>query len=194
MGSMGRLGWFVAVLCLVVLPSTAQADWLFTPSAAFPVGGDTLEPSHAGYGFSIGLLDREGFGVEADLGVAPRFFDGSRGDFAGSGSALTLMGNVLLAAEGARLVPYVVAGVGYMQMRVTSDAGTFTTTTREIGYNAGGGVMAVFNTHVGVRGDLRYLRSFQNQKPSWTRNVDTDIAPSAFDFFRASVGLTIRIP
>jgi hypothetical protein len=47
---------------------------------------------------------------------------------------------------------------------------------------------------VGVRGDLRYIRSFQNQDPSWTRGVDVDIAPGAFDFWRASLGVTIRLP
>jgi hypothetical protein len=188
-----RLGTYVVALCLM-LPAAAQADWLFTPSLAYPFGADTVDRQHPAYGFSIGVLDGEGFGVEADLGMAPRFFDGSREDFTGSGSVLTLMGNLLVSGAGERVVLYVVGGIGYMQMRVTSDAGTFTTTTREIGYNAGGGVMAFFNGRIGVRGDVRYIRSFQNQEPSWTREVDVDIAPSAFDFFRAGVGVTVRIP
>ena len=184
---------YFAALVLALLPSAAQADWLFTPSLGYPFGGDTLDRRHAAYGFAIAFLDEEGFGLEADLGVAPRFFNGNRDDFTGTGSVLTLGGNLLIAATSRRVVPYVTAGVGYMQMRVTSDAGTFTTTTRETGYNAGGGIFAFVNRYVGVRGDLRYLRSFQNQEPSWTRGVDVDIAPGAFDFWRASVGLTVRV-
>ena len=125
--------------------------------------------------------------------MAPRFFNGDLEDFTGTGSVLTLGGNLMIAGTSRRVVPYVTAGIGYMQMRVTSDAGTFTTTTRETGYNAGGGIFAFVNRYVGVRGDLRYLRSFQNQEPSWTRGVDVDIAPGAFDFLRASLGLTVRI-
>ena len=178
----------------LLIPATARADWLFTPAASYPFAGDTVDRQRPGYGVAFGYLDEEGFGIEADLGYAPRFFDGRRDDFNGSGSVLTLMGNLFVTAGRQRIVPYLVGGVGYMQMRVTSDAGTFTTTTREIGYNAGGGVIAALTEVVGLRGDLRYLRSFQNQVPSWTRNVDADIAPSAFDFVRASVGLTIRLP
>jgi opacity protein-like surface antigen len=191
---MRKFGSFVAAVCLTLLPSAAGADWLFTPSLALPFGGDTLERRHAAYGFSAALMDEEGFGVEADLGVAPRFFNGNREDFTGSGSVFTLMGNLIVAATGQRFVPYVVGGVGFMQMRVTSDEGTFTTTTRETGYNVGGGVSGFVSPHIGIRGELRYIRSFQNQEPSWTRGVDVDIAPGAFDFFRAGIGLTIRIP
>ncbi len=74
------------------------------------------------------------------------------------------------------------------------EAGRGDAARREIGYNAGGGVMAFFNGRIGVRGDVRYIRSFLNQEPSWTREVDVDIAPSAFDFFRAAGGVTGRIP
>jgi hypothetical protein len=191
---MRRFAWCIAAACVVLVPSTATAEWLFTPSVASPFGGDTLDRRHAAYGFAVGLLDEEGFGVEADVNVAPRFFDGNREDFTGSGSVVTVMGNLLVAGAGRRVVPYLLGGVGYMQMRVTSDGGTFTTTTRETGYNAGGGFIAFVHRRVGIRGDLRYVRSFQNQDPSWTRGVDVDIAPGAFDFFRGSVGVTVRIP
>jgi hypothetical protein len=189
-----RFGTYVAALCLVLLPSVAQADWLFTPSLAYPFGGDTVDRYHPAYGFSFGPIDEEGFGFEADLGVAPRFFDGSREDFTGSGSVLTLMGNLLIAGAGARFNAYVVGGIGYMQMRVTSDGGTFETTTHEIGYNAGGGFFYFLNARVGLRGDVRYIRSFQDGEPSWTRGVDVDLAPSAFDYFRGAVGVTLRFP
>ena len=185
----------IAVLSWILLiPTPASADWLLTPAASYPFGGDTVDRNRPAYGFSFGFLDEEGFGVEADLGYAPRFFDGRRADFNGSGSVLTLMGNLFVTAGRQRIAPYLVGGAGYMQMHVTSDAGTFRTTTRELGYNGGGGVIAALTDVVALRGDLRYFRSFQNQRPSWTRNVEADIAPSHFDFLRASVGLTIRVP
>jgi hypothetical protein len=52
--------------------------------------------------------------------------------------------------------------------------------------------MAFFGSRVGIRGDLRYIRSFQNQDPAWTRNVAIDVAPGNFDFLRATAGITLR--
>jgi opacity protein-like surface antigen len=185
-------GCCAAAFLVMLVPSVARADWLFTPAVAYAFGGDTVDRDHAAFGFGIGLIDEESFAFEADFGYAPQFFTGSREDFTGSGSVLTLMGNVLVAAPRIGVLPYLTGGVGYMQMRVTSDFGQFTSTTRETGYNAGGGLIAFFGERIGIRGEVRYFRSFQNQVPSWTRGIRTDIAPSAFDFWRAGVGLTLR--
>jgi opacity protein-like surface antigen len=176
----------------MLAPLPARADWLFTPALAFAFGGDTVDRDHPAAGLAVGLIDEESFALEADLGYSPQFFKGSRLDFTGSGSVLTLMGNVLVAAPRIGVLPYVTGGVGYMQMRVTSDLGRFTSTTREAGFNAGGGLIAFFNERVGIRGEVRYFRSFQNQVPSWTRGVSADIAPGAFDFWRAGIGVTLR--
>ena len=82
-----------------------------------------------------------------------------------------------------------------MRMHVESDpADPFINDEHEFGWNLGGGAMAFFGDHVGLRGDVRYVRSFQNGVPSWTRNVNVDVAPGHFDFFQATVGLTFRIP
>jgi hypothetical protein len=48
------------------------------------------------------------------------------------------------------------------------------------------------NERVGIRGDVRYVRSFQNQIPSWTRGITVDVAPGNFDFWRAAAGVTFR--
>jgi hypothetical protein len=103
-----------------------------------------------------------------------------------------LMGNAFLGVENRRVMPYVTVGGGYMQMHVTSDNGTFTTTTREPALNVGGGIFVFGNERIGLRGDVRYQRSFRNQKPSWTRGANVDIAPGAFDYWRASFGVVVR--
>ena len=181
-----------AAFLVMLVPSIAAADWLFTPAVAYAFGGDTVDSDHAAAGFAVGIIDEEWFALEADFGYAPQFFNGSRADFTGSGSVLTMMGNILVAAPRIGVLPYVTGGVGYMQMRVTSDLGQFTSTTRETGFNAGGGLIAFFSERIGIRGEVRYFRSFQNQAPSWTRGVQADIAPNAFDFWRAGIGVTLR--
>jgi hypothetical protein len=184
--------WLPIAVIVMCVPSTAAADWLFTPAITFPTGGDTVDQDHPAFGFAVGIIDEESFAFEADLGYAPSFFNGSRADFDGTGNVLTLMGNVLIGAGSGRVIPYVTGGAGYMQMRVTSDFGRFQSTTREAGFNVGGGILGFARQRVGLRADVRYFRSFQNQVPSWTRGIGADIAPGSFDFWRMGVGVTIR--
>lgn len=185
----------IALLLVVLVPSSADSDWLFTPGLGYTVGGDTVDRKHPAYLFALGWVDEESFGLEAELAYSPGFFEGNKADFTGTGSVITATANVLLTGPSEwRVLPYVTGGAGYMRMQVTSDGGTFTSTTSEPGFNAGVGLFAFVAPAVGVRLDLRYTRSFRNQAPSWTRGVDVDIAPGAFDFWRAGIAVTLRLP
>jgi opacity protein-like surface antigen len=159
-------------------------------------GGDTHGRVHSIFSAAVGQLDEEAFGWEADFAFSPDFFEGSDDDFDFSGNnsrVVTAMLNVLASATATAIRPYVTVGLGLMQIDVESDDGLFESTTRELGYNAGIGLMGMIADRVGLRGDLRYVRSFQNQVPSWTRGIDVDVAPGNFDYFRAGVGLTVRL-
>jgi hypothetical protein len=188
------------VLMLSLAPSAAQADWLFTPSLGGTFGGDTFNRERLTYGAAVSWLDEEAFGWEAEFSYSPDFFEGENDlfTFDGSGSVISLMGNAVVGAPvggpDGRFRPYVTGGVGLMQMRVVSDAGAFETLTHEVGFNLGAGLIGFASDYVGLRGDVRYLRSFQDQVPSWTRGTDIDVAPGHFDFWRASVGVTLRFP
>jgi hypothetical protein len=190
----------MAMLMVALLPAVAQADWLFTPHFGTTFGADTHGREHPLFGGAIAVLDEDAFGWEAEVSYAPNFFEGSGTDFdfsAGNSSVLSVMGNAVIGVPiGGRhrdaFRPYVTGGVGMLQIRVISDGGFFETTTREFGFNLGAGAMGFLTERVGFRGDLRYLRSFQNQVPSWTRGIDFDIAPDSFDYFRATFGLTFR--
>jgi hypothetical protein len=60
-------------------------------------------------------------------------------------------------------------------------------TRNDLGINIGGGINGQFTDNVGLRGDLRYFRSFENNSDS-----TLDIGLSDFDFWRGSVGVTFR--
>jgi hypothetical protein len=200
---MMRKQWmWIAAFVLLLAPSAARAEWLFTPSIGSTFGADTFGDKNRVMGFGIAAVDDDAFGWEANVSVAPNFFDGtiSQFDFVGSGNIATAMINALISMQGAgrqrtSFRPYVTGGLGLMRMHVESDpADPFVTNEHEVGWNLGAGAIGFFGDYVGLRGDVRYLRSFQNGRPSWTRNVDVDIAPGTFDFFQATVGLTFRIP
>ena len=60
------------------------------------------------------------------------------------------------------------------------------TTKNDFGFDLGGGVMGFFNQNVGIRGDVRYFRSFSGDD-----NV-TGLGVSDFNFWRGSVGLSLK--
>src|SRR5687767_5498518 len=99
--------FLVALLLSLVIARPASADWLFTPFVGSTFGTQTsyliLETGAEGssqliFGGSAAFLSRGIFGVEADLGYAPRFFerDNRAGNITGS-NVTTLTGNVILA-------------------------------------------------------------------------------------------------
>jgi opacity protein-like surface antigen len=187
---------FMAALLLAFVPARAHADWLFTPLVGGAFGADTFGTERSFYGAAFTWRDEEAFGWEAEFSLAPDFFEGvsdGRSTFDGSGHVMTIMGNVVIGlTEFTRVQPYVTGGVGLLQMRVISDRGTFETTTHEPGFNIGAGAFLFTTDRVAVRGDLRYVRSFRNQAPSWTRGTELDVAPGNFDFWRAGVGVSLR--
>jgi len=48
--------------------------------------------------------------------------------------------------------------------------------------------MGYFSDHVGLRGDIRYLRNIENNSTSTSLDFD----PGSFHFWRASIGVVIR--
>jgi len=194
----------VVVLVLVAAPRAAQADWLFTPGLGTTFGADTHGREHPILSAGIGWVDDERFGWELDLGFAPDFFEGEHDTFVFDGDSHvgTLMVNALLGVPGADagrgVHPFVTGGIGVMQMRAVTDAGPeealFESLTHEVGFNVGAGAIAFFGDGIGIRGDVRYISSFQNGIPSWTRGIGVDVAPGRFDFLRATFGVTFRFP
>jgi hypothetical protein len=58
------------------------------------------------------------------------------------------------------------------------------------GWDAGGGVMGYFTDHVGLRGDLRYLRATSDLKTGLTNLPNLD--GNGLHFWRATVGVVFR--
>jgi hypothetical protein len=180
-------------------PRPAAADWLFSPyvgavfggSARFGEFADTTDEveRRVTFGGSLAWMGAGIAGVEVDFGFTPNFFENTAGpgnfDF-GDSNVTTLMGNVIVGAPGVR--PYGVAGVGLMRTFVDG-AGIFRdVNANDLGINVGAGLGGFFNDHVGLRGDLRYFRSLQDQEV----DDDLDLGLGDFSFWRGSVGLTFR--
>jgi opacity protein-like surface antigen len=153
------------ILAFVVSSAgTARAQGFIAPFIGFNFGGDSQCPTFNSpcenksnnFGVAFGKLGAVGF--EAEFGYARNFF----GDTAGVASnLLTFTTNLLIAPKIGPVRPYLVGGVGLIKTRVEAlDSSLLGVSNNNFGYDLGGGLMVHFGDHVGVRGDLRRFKSF----------------------------------
>jgi hypothetical protein len=180
----------IATVAAIGTPREARADGFVNPWAGVHFGSD-IENGRGGFGVNAGGMGAGIIGGEVDFGYSPSFF-GTQNDF-GNNTVLDLMGNVIVGVpiggqHGAGFRPYFTAGMGLIRTQI--DGGTLfplssSSHTNSLGFNAGAGAMGYFNDHVGLRGDLRYLRTL-------TGDVVNDLDLGGFHFWRLSAGLVIR--
>jgi hypothetical protein len=193
-------------LATLVPASSARADVLFTPfvganlggSAASPLANLVGDPSRTTFGGSLALMAGGVFGVEADVGYTPRFF-GTDVELGGvpislaQNNVLTAMANLTVGvpvqgSSGAGIRPYAVGGIGLVRQQLSAAAGLVRYDLNDVGYNVGGGLMLFVSRNVGIRGDVRHFRTLGGNTL-----VDLiDLQPGAFNYTRATVGVTFR--
>jgi len=190
---------FIAALAVVTLPGAARADFLFTPYAGMTFGKDAKGNEHGMYGVSLNWMGGGIAGAEIDFGYSPNFFEPKDcttcGTFVGSNNVLDLMFNGVLGVpvggqKGVGVRPYVLAGVGLLRQQVPGVTDLVKVQTNDFGFDFGFGTYIFVSNHVGFRGDVRYLRSLEDN------NAGTggfpDFAAGKFDFWRWNVGVTFR--
>ena len=178
-----------AAVVVISAPATARAEGYVSPWAGVQFGS-SMQNGRGSFGVQAGGMGAGIIGGEIGFGVSPSFF-GNNTDF-GSNSVLDVMGNVIVGVPigsthgtaGAR--PYFTAGAGLIRTQI--DGGNLfagSTHSNNFGYNIGGGAMGYFNEHVGVRGDLRYLRTLNG-------DIVNGLDLGGFHFWRLSAGVVFR--
>lgn len=187
-------------------PQKASADWLFTPFVGINWGG-TGNFSDAGdledefeqkgnFGASLAYMGGGIAGFEIDFGYSPNFFQNTTGDGDfefGDSNVTTLMANLTVGApvggqSGMGIRPYASGGVGIIKSRVDDAEQFFNVDSTDWGFNVGAGLAGFFTDNIGLRGDIRYFRSLQDNEP----DDEFDVALSDFRFWRGTVGVTFR--
>ena len=187
------IGFFLMALT----PAAARADGLIVPFAGVNFGGNAGESLGDGtdaqrfdWGISFAWMGGGVFGVEGDVGYSPDFY--GKNDVGGSG-VLSLMGNVLLGVpfggqQGFGVRPYGLVGVGILRSNLESFDELVGVDDSEVAWDFGGGVMIFFASHVGIRGDIRYFRTFGDVDFGPIDVADSD----AVDYTRGTLGLVLR--
>ncbi len=194
-------------LMSALAPARASADWLFTPFIGGNWGGSATFEDDLGdfedeferrvnFGASLAWMGGGIAGFELDFGYSPNFFENTTGtgNFEyGDNNVTTLMANIVVGVPaggqvGPGLRPYASGGLGLIRSRIGDAEDLFDVSSNDWGFNIGGGVAGFFNDNVGIRGDIRYFRSLQDNEP----DDEFDVALSDFNFWRGTVGLVFR--
>ena len=184
----------LAILCatsavLIAGAAPARADGFISPFIGFNFGGDSsncasltsCEEKRLNWGASLGTVNGV-FGFEEEIGYASQFFGKTTG---GDNALLTLMSNLMLVVPAGPVQVYGLVGLSLVRPHMTFDSGALTLSKNAIGYDIGGGLNIFFTHGVGLRGDVRHIKTLQN----FTLGVFNS---DQINFWRGSVGLTFR--
>jgi len=133
-------------------------------------------------------------GFEEDLSYTKDFFGAGLG---AETSVFSAMSNLLVLGKPGRIQEYIVSGVGLVRLRVSLNQTAVNSSV--IGYDLGGGANAFFTKHLGIRGDVRYLHTFQDvmcSSPAGSSVSDApaSASPSSSSFRPSSFRMMTRLP
>ena len=185
-----------AILTLFVLApaAPARADVVLTPYVGSLFGGD-LSGNTASFGANAAFMGGGIFGAELGFNYAPEFVKASvnNDDIA----QMSLMGNLIVGIpiggsdQPGHLRPYLTGGAGLF--RVSSAESQFfdSVSSNDFALNFGGGVMAFFTEHVGVRFDVRYFRTLTDDDPQ-SGIDDINFELGDLNFWKWDVGAAFK--
>jgi len=193
-----------AAAALVLAPIQARADGFVSPwiGSAFGSGDGVsngvstseIQNGQTSFGVTAGGMGKGIIGGELDFGYSPSFF-GDKTLF-GTNTVIDLMANLIVGIpvggqHGAGIRPYVTGGVGLLRTQIDGGTvGNVQSSNNGMGWNAGGGVMGYFAQHIGMRGDLRYLRGFTDTDLGFVTPPGDNLSTTRF--WRASIGVVFR--
>jgi opacity protein-like surface antigen len=143
------------------------------------------------WGVSFAFMSGGVLGLEGDIGQSPDFYGKTS---VGKSSVLTVTGNLLFGIpiggqKGFGFRPYALAGVGVIRSNLDAFGNPSGVDTNSAAWDVGGGAMLFFSNHVGLRGDLRYSRTFNSVDFG---PIDVSVGVRHINFARASGGLVLR--
>jgi hypothetical protein len=190
-----------ALPLLLVLPGPAHAQTLVTAFVGTAHDRDTLDGVRSVYGVSGAYWSTIPLGFEVDFGFHPDFFPDHHpdADHHVVGNISTLAVNVLFGApiggrEGVGFRPYVTGGLVLFQIDAEEPSSLFDVSGTDAGFDIGGGAIVLLGDHVGIRGDVRYLKNPRERvyAVSGSRYHRETVAFGGFSFTRATAGVVWR--
>jgi hypothetical protein len=199
---MMRLRTLLLVLVsLAAMPATARADVFVTPFLGVKFGGSTsivdLEIAAASKKLVLGVavmrMDARIVGYEVELGNIGGFFEreATIGPLLKGGSYVTdLTSSVVLSlppgATAGGLRPYAVIGGGFIHAESEDVLEIFQVRRTVPAINLGVGAVGLLTNNVGVRFDVRHLRSL-------AKDASVGLVGRRIAYSRFTIGLLLRL-
>jgi len=195
-----RATFFGLLFVVWAAPAPAQ-DIFAAPFMGLKFGGGTsivdLEIAAERRAFTLGasliVLSNGIIGYEADFGYVPRYFerDESLPLIKPGNYVLDLSGGVIVALPASvtrgGLRPYVVGSVGLINAQAADFLEVFLIRRTVPGYKLGVGAQGLLSNSLGVRLDLRHIRSFTGDDGSLAR------VGRRISYSRLTIGLLFRL-
>jgi hypothetical protein len=206
-----KVAWLGIALWLMA-PAPAAAEWQVRPFLGFTFGGATtfqdpegaIDSQNAVVGVSGGWLG-EIFGLEADFGRAPGFFQRDEDTDARqvnsdpdpvaklvSSAVTTLTGNVVIAVPrriaGYGLRPYFSGGAGMMRIDLVGQVGAAQIHRTLPALSLGGGVTGFLTPDFGISWDIRRINSFRGEGET----LGNSIGREQLSFWRVTMAFAVR--
>ena len=182
----------VVLAILILVPAApARADVVLTPYIGSLFGGD-LPNNKVSYGATAAFMGAGIFGAEVGFNWTPKFVPATA--TAGDVRQASLMGNLIVGIpigdsdQAGHFRPYVTGGAGLF--RATQKESDFFDRihSNDFAVNFGGGIMAFFSEHVGLRGDVRYFRTLTDDNAG--SGVDFELGD--LNFWKFDVGAAFK--
>lgn len=198
-----RARWLV-IWCVLLAPVTLRAEWQVRPFIGFTFGSSTsfVDPENAidnenvVIGASGGWLG-EVFGLEADFGRAPGFFQTEEvpdllAPLVIQSAVTTLTGNVVIALPrrlaGYGLRPYFSGGAGLMHVDLLGQIGGTRHNRTLPTLSLGGGVTGFISNRVGLNWDVRRLNTFRGEGET----LGNSLGDEQLSLWRATMAVALR--
>lgn len=189
---MSRFGPFTLALCVMFIVfdvRPARAEGFVTPFVGFSFNSQaggcgnpaTCDQRRTNLGISAGTSHGI-FGFEEDISYIKEFY----GTQAGSQNAvLTITSNMMFQMPSGPIQPYGLIGLAFIRPHATLDVVGMQMDKNALGWDVGGGVNINLQRHVGLRSDLRRIRTFKDMSLGMFNKEQ-------LEYWRGSVGVSLK--
>jgi opacity protein-like surface antigen len=189
MSRFSSLSLSLCVLFMVCDALPARAEGFVTPFVGLSfnsqAGGcgntGSCEQRRTNLGISAGTSHGI-FGFEEDISYIKEFY----GTQAGAQNAvLTITSNMMFQVPAGPIQPYGLVGLAFIRPHATLDVAGMQMDKNALGWDVGGGVNFRLQRHIGLRSDVRRIRSFKDMSLGIFNNEQ-------LEYWRGSVGVSLK--
>lgn len=178
----------VATAIVILAPRPARAEAYVNPWAGVIFGNDEASKGLRSFGAAIGDAGGSVWGTETNIAISPAFFGSGVENYVLDFTAGVTIGPTFNPRSRRPVRPYTIVEVGVIRTSIDAAPPVGKFSRNDFGYCLGAGLSIGLSDQFGIRGDVRYFRTFSGDDALNSLNVHLD----DFNYWRAQFGITLR--